>query len=109
MKDKVSELRGQPFKYQWLGKEITVRRMTMDQQIEAVEYFTKVGETKGDIRQAAESMIQIISIATGTDVKEIRDKEQLSQVADLFSKIWEQNEFDFLLDRVGKLGAKKAK
>ena len=99
----VSVLRGEPVQIRIGEKEETVLRLSIDDQIGVMDLIMESGDATNKF--AIERMIKIISIARKSPLSK-DDFSSAAQIVGAFNKIWTQNEFDFLLQEVGKVKLK---
>lgn len=99
----VNILRGEPIQIKIGQKEETVTRLSIDDQIVVMDLIQENGEATNKF--AVERMLKIVCIAMK---REVQKDEFISaaQIVGAFNKIWTQNEFDFLLQEVGKVRLK---
>lgn len=101
--NEVNALRGEPIQILIGKEEVTVLRLSIDDQIEVMDLIQANAEANNKV--AIERMVKIVSIAAKRDI----DKNAFTSAAQIvgaFNKVWVQNEFDFLLQEVGKVRLK---
>ena len=99
----VNVLRGEPIQIKIGEKEETVLRLSIDDQISVMDLIMEAGDASNKF--AIERMIKILSTARGQLLKK-EDFSSVAQIVGAFNKVWIQNEFDFLLQEVGKVKLK---
>lgn len=101
----MQELRGKPIEIRIFGQTKIVERMSIDTQMQVMEIWQKMGETaenESEMRQGFSFMAMIVGFALGCSKEEIKSKATMPELLESFPKIWEQNEFSFLLQRAKK-------
>lgn len=92
-------LQGSPRTIKIGGKDITIKRLNLKNQMLVCELFMNAG----DENNTMQAMGKVVQIATGMPADKFDETALLHELPDAFKIIWEQNEFGFLLQKVGSL------
>lgn len=102
-------LQGNPIDIDFLGKKITVKKMSISKQQDAIDFVQKMSEDQAAkdnaFRATTAMMVKILSIATEISESEIMENGDLAEIAIAFQAVWKQNRFDFLIKTIAEMPA----
>lgn len=98
----INVLRGEPIQVKIGDKEETVLRLSIDDQIGVMDLIMKQVDGEVDNKFVIDRMVKIVSMALKREVAK-NDFSSVAQIMAAHNKIWIQNEFDFLLQEVGRV------
>lgn len=101
----INVLRGEPVQIVVGNKEETVLRLSIDDQITVMDLITAQPGTDINNKFVIDRMVKVIALCMKRDVQK-DEFFSLAQIVAANNKLWAQNEFDFLLQEVGKVKLK---